>query len=228
MNEQIIYTKHVGQKYHEDGSVRYFPGNTIICMVNTGTKLYEELVNVRDLLQELKCVNKFVFMPPSSYHMTAIEGVCDQVREQAYWTKLLPLDTPLEEVDKFFIEKYSTVTKPEFFSMKFDHIRIADGITLRLLPETDKAAHALKSFRDEVSEKLGLRFPDHDSYGFHISLAYTIIQLNDADKAEIDEMSQKVDAHLKENLGVFKVSSPRLLLFANMFTFSENREMRVE
>lgn len=228
MNDQIIYTKNVGQKYHADGSVRHFPGNTIICMVDTGTKLYEELVKVRDMLQEMKCVNKFTFMPPSSYHMTAIEGVCDQVRKQEYWTKFLPLDTPLEEVDKFFIERYSTVAKPESFSMKFDHIRIASGITLRLFPETDKVAQALKSFRDDVSEKLGLRFPDHDNYGFHISLAYNIIQLNDADKTEINEMSQKVDAYLKENLSVFKISSPRLLRFENMFKFSEKREMYVE
>jgi hypothetical protein len=40
-------------------------------------------------------------------------------------------------------------------------------------------ACVLKEYRDEVVRRVGFRRPDHDTYRFHITIAYLIINLTD-------------------------------------------------
>ena len=59
------------------------------------------------------------------------------------------------------------------------------NILVRFVPENQQAAENLKKYRDDVSDKLGVRFPDHDSYGFHISVAYLLWEMTEAEKEKI-------------------------------------------
>ena len=106
--------------------------------------------------------------------MTAIEGVCDSVREEGYWTSLLPLDAPLKDVDDLFEEKWKEVPSFPSVSMRFDDLWIESGICIGLYPATYSDDVLIRDWRDAVSEIMGLRFPGHDRYRFHISLGYGI------------------------------------------------------
>ncbi|NOU96917.1 DUF1868 domain-containing protein [Paenibacillus sp. LMG 31456] len=219
--ETTAYTKNVGVKFNEDGSVRAFPGNTVICKIDSVDPVYSELMKAHDLLRRMPAAEKYVFMPPSSYHMTVIEGVCDQVRSYTRWTERLPLDASLEQVDYFFIEQYETIRKPEAFSMMCNTIR-PTGI--RLVPRTEEDWMKLSKFRDEVSVKWGLRFPGHDQYEFHITLAYNLVELTEAEKVARDAYMDEISAQVKSSFGVFETSAPELVFFEDMFLFSPMRK----
>ena len=84
--------KNIGTKFNADGTVRRFPGNTIISMVNHGKDIFAHFLHIRALLEASRAAACVTLLPLDSIHMTVIEGVCDQVRREGYWTSLLPLD----------------------------------------------------------------------------------------------------------------------------------------
>ena len=108
-----------GKKFSEGGRVLEFPGNTVICRISPQSKQFHLLVRIRQQLKAQPWAEKFFFLPPSSYHMTVFEGVCDQVRQPERWTVKLPLDAKLEEVDTFFVEAWKDVKKPSTIDMSY-------------------------------------------------------------------------------------------------------------
>jgi hypothetical protein len=208
----LVPTRAVGQKFHEDGSVRHFPGNTIICTIDEDNPAYARLIEVSESVKALSCSGKFTLLPPSSYHMTVIQGVCEEERKPELWSRYLSLDTPLEETDRFFMEKWQDIGIPEGFEMKFNYFH-TDGtaLTINLIPQTQKTANELKTFRDEVAEKLGLRFPNHDDYKFHISIGYKLYELTEEEEHELQSCKRQVEREMQ------------LVLFKDMFAFGESR-----
>ncbi|WP_165452409.1 DUF1868 domain-containing protein [Paenibacillus thalictri] len=215
-----IYTAAVGRKFNEDGSVRRFPGNTIICTIGQDNPLYSELVSFAESFKELDCSRKYTLLPSSSYHMTVIQGVCEEVRKPEQWSRHLSLDAPLEETDRFFSQQFTKVRVPEQFRMKFSHVNTSGiALTVNLLPAELEVEAALRTFRDEVSEWLGLRFPNHDTYKFHISIAYKICQLTEEEESELQAFKEQAESILQKRFGVLTTSKPQLVFFSDMFKF---------
>lgn len=221
---QIIkYARDVGTKFNENGNIKTFTGNTVICNVNPKSKTYKVLCTTKEMLANMIDKYKYTFLPESSYHMTVIEGVCNAIRKKEYWTNLLPLDTNLEVLDDFFEKQYKDIEIPESFSMNYNGFEIGDVIIVKLVPNSNKDFIKIKKFRDAVSKKFGLRFPNHNNYLFHITLAYNIIKEDKDNKKKIDYIRQRVHNYLKDNFGIFKTSSPELMFFNNMFEFTKSR-----
>jgi hypothetical protein len=223
-SHQRTFTKAVRRKFHEDGSVRHFPGNTIICPVDTDSAVFALLVRLAGQFRKLSCSRSFTLLPPSSYHMTVIQGVCDEDRKSQLWTRFLPLDAPLEETDRFFREKWETLQIPDGFNMKFHYLH-TDGValTVNLQPLTEADARKLKVFRDEVSDKLGLRFPDHDDYRFHLSIGYRIVELTEEGEVELLRFKEQTERELEEHFGIYTTVPPQLVFFKDMFKFADSR-----
>lgn len=218
------YTPAVGRKFHADGSVRYFPGNTIVCMIPSDSPISALLTEAAIRLSKLKCAGKFSLLPRSSYHMTVIQGVCDEDRKPHLWTRFLPVDAPLEQVDQLFSEQYNEIPLPSGFAMIFNYLRISDSaMMVYLLPQSEAVARSLQAFRDAVSEKLGVRFPDHERYEFHISLAYKIMHLTDEEELEIQQFKVDLEQDFRQNFGTYISSPPQLVFFKDMFAFGETR-----
>jgi hypothetical protein len=214
------YTIAVGRKFREDGSVRQFPGNTIICMIGPDNPVYPELIRFAESFKGLDCSRKYTLLPPSSYHMTVIQGVCEEVRKPELWSRNLSLDAPLEETDRFFSKQFHNVRIPEQFQMRFNYVSTA-GVTLavNLLPAEQEDTLALRTFREEVSERLGLRFPDHERYKFHISIAYKIHELAREEELELQAFKEQEENALQMRFGVLTTSKPQLVFFKDMFKF---------
>ena len=90
----------VGTKFNADGSVIRFPGNTVISKVTPDMPVFSHISEIRDFLKENDggCV---AYLPDESWHMTVIEGLCDQVRDPAHWSSKLKNDAKLSEADTF-------------------------------------------------------------------------------------------------------------------------------
>ena len=221
---QIIeYGRDVGTKFNKDGTVKYFPGNTIICNVARQSETFKILCITKEMVAKLIDRYKYTFLPESSYHMTVIEGICDKVRNEKLWTNIFPLETALEKIDIFFKEQYENIKVPYSFSMKYNSFDIGDVIIIKLIPAADEDSKKIKEFRNKISAKFGLRFPDHDNYLFHITLAYNIVKEGKDDKKKIDYIKERVHNYLKDNFGIFKTSSPELMFFNDMFEFTKTR-----
>lgn len=97
--EQRIETKNIGRKFNPDGSVRFFPGNTVISKLHEDSEIYPLISRISRSFREVQG-SKYAFLPEHSFHMTVIQGVCDEDRKAELWSRHLSLETPLEETDR--------------------------------------------------------------------------------------------------------------------------------
>ena len=104
--EQWIETKNIGRKFNPDGSVRFFPGNTVISKLHEDSEIYPLISRISRSFREVQG-RKYAYLPEHSFHMTVIQGVCDEDRKAELWSRHLSLETPLEETDVFFEQQFS-------------------------------------------------------------------------------------------------------------------------
>ena len=208
-----------GKKFNTDGTVRNFPGNTIICMLAPDSRVYQLMVQAQERLAKMGCFKKFAMLPSSSLHMTVIEGVCDQVREEGKWPSSLPLSTPLAEVRQFFKEQVSEISAPSSFRMSFMGVGTGNVIKIDIKPADETEEESMARYRDEVASRTGLRLAGHDTYAFHISLAYRIEDLSVPEMAELDATVSVLAQSLTETFGCLETGPPQLCFFEDMFSF---------
>lgn len=219
----VRYTGHVGKKFHEDGSPRKFPGNTIICHVPKESAQFSFLVDYQNRLKEQSWADKFSFLPPSSFHMTVFEGICDEVRKPRKWISALPLDASLEETDEYLKEKWAKIEKTSGFQMKARFISIGSVITLNLMPKTAEEEKRIRDFRDTLSEQFGIRMPNHNRYGFHISFAYQIEKFNPLEMLKVAIFMWKEKSRVQNGFGILETNTPELTFFEDMTEFASAR-----
>jgi hypothetical protein len=83
-------------------------------------------------------------------------------------------------------------------------------------------AAALGGNRDRLSGTIGLRKPNHDSYTFHLTLAYWLDRAEDAAWAlERDGLS----ALIRETVPRLDMPAPDFCTFADMHAFPPRRSM---
>lgn len=212
------FTSAVGQKFHPDGRVRTFPGNTIISFVPPDSPIFAHTSWVQAQIQALPFAHKFGFLPPSSFHMTVMELLCDQVRVPERWSAQLPLDTPLPQLDNFFTERVPPIPPPAALQMRFVEVTQYTA-TLNLTPADEETAVSLQTYRNQIAAATGVRFPDHDSYQYHISTAYRLINLTTAEETQLAATLQPINDTLRTRFGLFAPPPPQLTFFDDMFAF---------
>lgn len=208
----------VGAKYYPDGAIRRFPGNTVICPVPADGAALVALVALRDRLRALAEARAFAFTPPRSYHMTLFEGLNDQEREPERWSRFHDLDAPLDLVTTDLMARLAGLTMPRSFRLHPVRLRkSARGgfvVDLREDPQSP-----LRGLRDALSERTGIRKPDHDGYVFHITLSYQIHWLPAAAAGPLGHAAEQAFATFRATCPVVEVGPPAFCTFEDMEWF---------
>jgi hypothetical protein len=218
---QPRYPGGVPDKLDADGHVQPFPGNTIICHLSASSDLYVSMLELYKKMEESPLSHLFALLPPSSWHMTVFEGICDKVRQPAYWPSDLPLDTPLVDCNAVFANRLATFNlkcDPPY-RMKitgFDPLEI--GIAIHVEPGTADESTRLLGLRDRLSDCLKIRHPVHDTYGFHLSMAYLLRFPSDDQKMDLSALLMD---HFKGMPKAFDLNAPEFCTFEDMFAFKQ-------
>ena len=215
------YTPSVGTKYHADGTVRRFPGCSIVCRLSPLMPQYARLEWVQTYSRDEFFAKKLAYLPPDSFHMTVFDLVCDQRRVPENWSDSIPLDTPLEEVEATICTALESLEFPtRRFNMKFGGLGPFHTTLHVLLDPADWATRkALASFREEISRVTGMRHPTHDDYRFHVSLAYLLRPLSKQDKSDYLSYTAEIGARLEAVFSTLRLGQPELVLFEDMHDF---------
>ena len=203
------YGSQIGKKFAKDGQALPYPGNTVISDVCRGNPAYDVMSRCRSMLLD-----------------SVIRGVNHLVRDAAFWSPYLPLDTPFDQMDDWFEEAVLSVPNPGPFSMRFSRARInEEDFRIQLQPADEKSEAALRHYRDQVADALQLRLPGHDSYTFHITLAYTLTL---PEKAEAGGLAA-IEAEINDLLArqpAFLVDAPHVAFYHDMLEFYPGRISR--
>ena len=219
----MTYGKDIGKKFYEDGTVRHYPGNTVVADIVPGCSAYDVMLRLRQLLIEEGLSQYFVLLPEDSYHMTLIRGLNDQVRTDAYWPAALPKDAPMTRVDDYISTAIARAGLPGPVRMRFDRVNVsASCCTVRLVPADEAQAQLLQRFRDCAADAIGLRLPGHDNYRFHISLGYVRVVPEGDDAQKLEDLKVKMDA-LLAGQPEFTTTAPYMAYYDDMLAFSPKR-----
>lgn len=213
------YPKWINQKFKPDGTVLPFPGNTILCHLSPNSELYTRLLSLYKDLQAQSFAPLYVLLPPTSWHMTLSEGVCDQIREVSSWPAGVSLDVSLQTCNEFIRERlvsFDLACELPFRMTLSGWEPLEDGIALTVTPATDEETSKLRDLRDRLAEHLGLRHPGHDEYSFHISLAYTLRYLS---RDQIDTTLGFLEKWRGRLPASFELEEPEFCVFEDMFAF---------
>ena len=211
--------KWVGKKFETNGCVRPFPGNTILCHLSPDNALRRSLLIIHEKLQNSEFAMSYTLLPPSSWHMTVFDGVCDQIRKPHSWPEDLSPHAPLASCNALFEQKlarFDPCTGPPIRMAVMGLELTEDGIRLHLTPIGAPEEQRLRRLRDRLSELLQLRHPGHNTYVFHLTIAYRIVHLS-RDREEA--LSALLQGFYNDILRVFEFDMPEFCLFDNMFAF---------
>jgi hypothetical protein len=221
--DSTTFPRAVGRKFHPGGQIRTFPGNSIVCHVATVASLIERLDRLYERLCLARAAASYTLLPPSSWHMTVFNGVCDQERDAGLWPADLARNLPQAEIDREFEARLKAERfGPELtFAMRVKCFRPPrSGISIDLEPANAKEEQAIRALRVRLSETLCFSCPAPDTYTFHITLAYFTKHPSHAEKAELENILTGAVEEMTKSLAPFDVGPPEFCQFNDMFAFS--------
>ncbi len=180
-----------GGKFAPDGAVLGFPGNTFLCHVDPKSRAFAALNELQSRLVALPHAQHFVTLPAASFHMTVFNGISGAPLNTDGWPDDVPQGTDLAEITALWTKRLTTLAGPSQLRMRANHLN--HGFNLHLEPQDAETHEALWQIRDTLREVTGLWRWNHDTYRFHITLAYPLSFMSAADAAE----------HLSAAAGIF-------------------------
>lgn len=217
------YGSQIGYKFNQDGTPKKYPGNTIIADIDSSNPAYPVITQMKQKIMEGKLGELFIFLPEDSYHVTIIRGMNDFVRKPGYWPPALSKDASMDDVDNFFEKMVSDVTAPKQIHMQFDQLKVDDcDVRICLKPWNQKQARELQAYRDQIADRINLHLPGHDSYTYHITLAYTLWIPEGDCRWEMEQRIKEINAFLEKQKD-FWLSSPTIRFYDDMLKFHMHR-----
>jgi hypothetical protein len=213
---KLKYPSGIPDKFDADGNVQHFPGNTILCHLSNTTELYSSLLILYDRLKQSPLSHLYALLPPSSWHMTVLDGVVDKRRKPGYWPGNLAMDASLEECTTLYEKELSSFDLQTELPYHLSIVGLTTaGVGLHLEPHNEDNK-ALRRLRDRLADVLQIRHPDHDHYGFHLSLAYLLRYLTNEQKEELSSLFMD---HFRDMPKEFELGPPEFCRFEDMFSY---------
>ncbi len=220
---QARYTKAVGQKFHADGTPRPFPGSTQITHIPPDSDLFRSLARILDEAAREPVMQKFALMPRSSLHMTLMDGIDDEHRAPPLWPRPVPVTASLETAREWCgdqLKDFHTGRTGDFRMVQRPAASKNVSAFLVLLQPADEAMdREIRGLRDRLSDRLQIREPGHDTYGFHITLGYLIEHLTPEETSAFGELYQGWMDRLFAAHPVVTIGQPEFCYFSDMFAF---------
>ncbi|WP_240230459.1 DUF1868 domain-containing protein [Devosia lacusdianchii] len=212
--------RHLGTRYDQSGKFLPEPGNTVVCHLVPGSATEQALVDARARYMGMPDAGKLAFTPVESYHMTLFQGIIEGRRNAPYWPAEVATDTPIAAMTELFAKRL------ELFPGRADFaVEIVEALPTGLVVEGATAAdrHAMADWRNAFADIFGYRHPDHDSYQFHITMAYLIDWLDDAVLPSWQTMLDEVAEDIRRRAPVLELRAPAFCSFEDMNWFEELR-----
>jgi hypothetical protein len=218
-------------KFHPDGTPRPFAGNTVICHIPQQDRFRDDTAALHDALLQSSFAHKLALLPTESYHMTVYPGSNDQNRAHSSWPGGVPIGASIEECNLAMRERMKTFhfDGPFPLRVRVDVPRTTHygrASTLRMEGADPASERILRVLRDRVADAYKFRAPDHDTYGFHITIAYTMADLSANEMAEYRSILMPALDRLTAATPVLELGIPEYCTFRDMYRFDTELILR--
>lgn len=198
-------------------------GSTVICHIAERAENIA-LAAARDTIRASAAGGCFAWLPPSSYHMTVFDLLLYDRRGPAQWPSGLAADADEAMADRFMMDRLAALVLTEAapFHVVSEGVRFhGGGIGVSVTGASDEDERRLRAVRDQLAEASGLAHrPGHESYGFHITLAYLIAWPDAAAAKAGDAALAAASEALPLAAPRFTLGPPELCRFHDMTAFA--------
>ncbi len=214
------FPANVGRKFDAEGAVLPFSGNTFLCHVPQGSAAHAALSEASLALQAGRVASAFSFLPPSSFHMTVFEGVCDADRngDTDRWPTCIRRDAPLAQINQTFQTASGFVSLPTRQNVR--PMGLFVGFSVALSGRSPLAEASLRRTRRVLRDVSGIYKKDFNDYDFHITLAYPLRWLTLAEANAVMDHADRVFDRLVMQAPCISLGPVEFCTFENMHAFS--------
>eukprot|EP00026_Physarum_polycephalum_P007835 Phypoly_transcript_07904.p1 GENE.Phypoly_transcript_07904~~Phypoly_transcript_07904.p1 ORF type:complete len:162 (+),score=39.11 Phypoly_transcript_07904:1048-1533(+) len=152
-------------------------------------------------------------------------GANDADRKQGMWPADLALDLPMDACNDAIAARLRACDFSDIATPLRMRIKVAEPgpnerpITIYLLPYDAEEERKLRLLRDRLSQATHIRAADHDTYFFHVTLAYMIDWLTPEEHASFNKMHTEWHTKLAEKFPVIELGRPEFCILKDMFAF---------
>jgi len=209
-----------GKKFSRNGEAQFFPGNTILCHLDT--KASATLESVADVLRK-KFGDDFIsWLPSSSFHVTLLDVSLEARRHKLYWPSELSLDASLEECNDFVANKlhsFDLGIDAPFKLVADEHINVPTITMIPLRPVDSYEETRLRNLRDRLAKVLGIRHANHERYTFHSTFGYYVNEFPDSLLPTYQESLLTAIHDFKKKHPIIELGAPEFCTFEDMTKF---------
>jgi hypothetical protein len=219
-------------KFNPDGSPRPFAGNTVISHLPQQTRFRAAVVAFGDALRSSSFAAKLAILPSYSYHVTILGGPNDQDRRRYGWPSDIPISTPITECNRIISERIAQFRMHTELPLRF---RLDKEKTLapqrpcglQLVPADANEKLKLRTLRDRMAtEVFRYRAPGHDTFGFHISLAYQMNGFTAGERQHYQDLLAQNLTTIGAATSIIELGVPEFSTFVDMYRFEVQTLLR--
>ncbi|RDW56756.1 hypothetical protein BP6252_13979 [Coleophoma cylindrospora] len=214
----------IPSKFGPDGSVHRYPGNTTVCHIPSTAPIIPGLHAIYDTFSTHPTLSQRIhLLPPSSWHMTVLDGVREEECEPGMWA-IGKEKQPLDECTAEFTPRLRQLglqlegegLAPPYRMRIRGFGDLTVGIGLEVEGQTVEEEKRMRRLRDRLADTLGFRAPNHETYPFHISTAYMMRWIEGEDREELDRVLAKLLAEMPKE---FELGAVEFNTFEDMHAF---------
>ena len=219
-------------KFNPDGSPRQFKGNTVICHLPQQTRFRDAVVALGDALRSSSFATKLAILPGDSYHVTLLGGPNDQDRRRYGWPSDIPIGTPIAECNRIVSERIARFRTHTELPLRF---RLDTEKTLapqrpcglQVVPADADEKLKIRTLRDRMADEVfRYRAADHETFGFHISMAYQMRGLTAGERQHYQDLLAQNLTTIVAAAPIIELGVPEFSTFVDMYRFEVQTLLR--
>ena len=209
--------KGVEHKFDQKGNPLAFPGCSIICKIPIKSDLFYEIKLLQLKFKDLSPEKTYTYLPETSFHMTLFDCCNVNTVNTKYWPKNIIADNNYKKIACDLSKRIQKYIFPEKFELKLKNF--FGGYSIILESNTKKDEKIIRDCRNRLSDLLGIKSKNHDTYTFHITLAYILRKLRDDEIEKLNRINSKLRESFLEKFPIVRIHKPALCTFENMYEF---------
>ena len=205
-----------GGKFHTDGTVQHWPGNTFLCHVDPTSSAHVALRAMQEEIKKSRFQRFYTFLPPSSFHMTIFQGLSSITQPRCAVPREL-LDASRDDRTRFLRDRTGALDVPTQQRARMVDLFAGKSVTMTGADEAEE--DALRRTRCKLWEATGIEERDFVAYVFHITLAYLVEWVTHETAEEIVEFSRDLTERFRDEVGTISFGPVELCNFDSMHAF---------
>ena len=211
-----------GGKFTPEGRLLIWPGNTMICHIDPESDAHAALVEIQQGLKAGPHAASFTFLPAESLHMTVFQGISGPFANRFDWPEGVDKGATRNEVTRVLKERLDGIALPQARRIRALEIFAGHSMTVDGIGPDEQR---LRDTRATLRDVTGIAPAGHETYTFHITLAYLLHWLEERAAREVIALSEALFAEYGPRLQDIRLGPIELCNFEHMHHFEPLRHL---